>query len=391
MNYSFLAENRLEKLSPDLHKRYTGCVAATDELLGKYLNTFPQFTDHSMLHSMEVANYANLLISNRIDELCAEELYILLMAALLHDIGMGYGINELSEHFPSEFKKNQNTHSNDDIYEFVRKNHHDLSAMFVLENWKLCLIPDEIIAAAVAEVGRGHRKTDLLDKSIYPTDLKLGDGIVNMAYLAAVIRLADELDISSSRNLQLMFTGFVPTTNIDATAFQIHRLLKIDFIDNVLILKAQTANNYEYDELISVYNKVRQTFDYCNQVVISRAKTHLPVRDVQNEIVFINNDIPLILNEDHTGNTLIVSLTGKLDSSTYTLLDECISNGVGGTVINLILDCTALTYVSSAGLRIFLGAKKKTMALNGEMKVVNITDEVMSVLRVTGFDTMLGL
>ena len=29
---------------------------------------------------------------------------------------------------------------------------------------------------AIAEVGRGHRKTDLMDETLYPTDYDLGDG-----------------------------------------------------------------------------------------------------------------------------------------------------------------------------------------------------------------------
>jgi len=29
---------------------------------------------------------------------------------------------------------------------------------------------------AIAEVGHGHRKTDLMDETLYPTDYDLGDG-----------------------------------------------------------------------------------------------------------------------------------------------------------------------------------------------------------------------
>jgi len=391
MDFNFLAENSLQRLSPELHSLYTRCIAAADELLGQYLNTFPEFTDHSLLHSMEVTNLANRLISNRINELCAEELYVLLMAALLHDIGMGYGLEDLEMRQPAGYNEYIKTHSGEDIHEYVRKNHNDLSAMFVMDFWKECLIPDEKTAAAIAEIGRGHRKTDLMDITLYPTDLQLGKGTVNMAYLAAVIRLADDMDITSSRNLQLMFTGFVPSTNVHASAFQIHRLLTSDFIDDKLILKAETGNINEYNELMELCRKVGDTLAYCQEVVLSRTGTNLPVRYIKNEIKFVENVMSLILDDTRNGDTLTISMVGKLDTTTYTLLDERLSNGLGGTVKNLVLDCEELTFISSAGLRIIIGAKKKTTALKGTMKIINVSEKIMSVFRLTGLVSLLNL
>jgi len=340
---------------------------------------------------MEVANLTNRLISNKIDDLNAEELYILLMAALLHDIGMGYSAEDLEKRQPAGYIEYRKNHSHEGIHDFIRKNHHDLGALFVMDHWKECLIPDYNMAAAIAEVGRGHRKTDLMDTTLYPTDLKLGDSTVNMPYLAAVIRLADEMDISSSRNLQLMFTGFFPTTNIDASAFHFHRLLKIDFIDDKIILEAKTGNINEYNGLIQICHKLTETLNYCQKVINTRTGINLPIQYVEDRIVFLDSVIPLVIDETRTGDTLIITLTGELDANTSTLLDEHLSNGFGGSVINLVLNCAALTYISSAGLRIILGAKKKAISLNGEIRITNISDEVMSVFRTTGLDTILNI
>jgi anti-anti-sigma factor len=391
MNSNFLAESKLKNTSPELHKRYTRYMASAGEHLGKYLNIFPEFTDHSLLHSMEVANLANRLIANRIDKLCAVELYILLMAALLHDVGMGYGAADLEKQRPAGYDEYRKTHSREDIHAFVRKNHHDLGAMFIMDNWESCLIPDEQTAAAIAEVGRGHRKTDLTDTVLYPTDLKIGSSTVNMPYLASAIRLADEMDISASRNLRLMFSGFVPTTDIEASAFQSHRLLKSEFIGEIFILEAETGNINEYNELTGIYRKVSETLDYCQKVVQSCAGVNLPVRMVENRIRLIENTARLILDDSRSGDTLTIALKGKLDASTYSLLDERLSNSIGGTVINLVLDCAELIFVASAGLRVLLGAKMKTSEIKGEMTLINVSDDVIEVLEMTGFTDILTI
>lgn len=49
---------------------------------------------------------------------------------------------------------------------------------------------------------------------------------------------------------------------------------------------------------------------------------------------------------------------------------------------------TALDYLSSAGLRILLGAQK-TMNKQGSMKVANVNDTIMEIFEVTGFADIL--
>ena len=45
-----------------------------------------------------------------------------------------------------------------------------------------------------------------MDEMLYPTDFDLGDGNrANLALLAAMIRLCDELDIASDRNPDLLY------------------------------------------------------------------------------------------------------------------------------------------------------------------------------------------
>ena len=83
----------------------------------------------------------------------------------------------------------------------------------------------------------------------------------------------------------------------------------------------------------------------------------------------------------------ILRISGRLDTITAPALDKTISEVIGDTG-NLILDLKNLEYISSAGLRILLGAQKKMQKI-GSMKVVNVCEEVMEVFEMTGFSDIL--
>ena len=85
-------------------------------------------------------------------------------------------------------------------------------------------------------------------------------------------------------------------------------------------------------------------------------------------------------------NTTIV-LEGRLDTITAPALEKSI-NGDIGDAKNLVLDIKGIEYISSAGLRVLLGAQKK-MSKIGSMKVINVREEVMEVFEMTGFADIL--
>ena len=83
----------------------------------------------------------------------------------------------------------------------------------------------------------------------------------------------------------------------------------------------------------------------------------------------------------------IIQIAGRLDTITAPSLDKTINEDIGDTK-NLILDMKSLEYISSAGLRVLLGAQKKMQKI-GSMKVVNVCEEVMEVFEMTGFADIL--
>ena len=83
----------------------------------------------------------------------------------------------------------------------------------------------------------------------------------------------------------------------------------------------------------------------------------------------------------------VIEIVGRLDTITAPALDKTINEDIGDTK-NLVLDVKELEYISSAGLRVLLGAQKKMQKI-GSMKVTNVREEVMEVFEMTGFADIL--
>ena len=82
-----------------------------------------------------------------------------------------------------------------------------------------------------------------------------------------------------------------------------------------------------------------------------------------------------------------IELVGRLDTTTAPVLDKTVWEDLGDTK-NLILDIKGLEYISSAGLRVLLGAQQKMQEI-GSMKVINVCEAVMEVFEMTGFADIL--
>ena len=83
----------------------------------------------------------------------------------------------------------------------------------------------------------------------------------------------------------------------------------------------------------------------------------------------------------------IIEVAGRLDTMTASSLEKAINEDIG-EVKHLVLDLKHLEYISSAGLRVLLGAQKKMQKI-GSMKVTNVCEAVMEVLEMTGFADIL--
>ena len=83
----------------------------------------------------------------------------------------------------------------------------------------------------------------------------------------------------------------------------------------------------------------------------------------------------------------VIEVVGRLDTTSAPALEKAINEDIGDAK-NLVLDLKGVQYISSAGLRVLLGAQKKMQKI-GSMKVTNVCEAVMEVLEMTGFADIL--
>ena len=90
-----------------------------------------------------------------------------------------------------------------------------------------------------------------------------------------------------------------------------------------------------------------------------------------------------------TAEVTTIDIVGRLDTTTAPELDKTINENFAD-VKNLVLNFKGLKYISSAGLRVLLGAQKKMQKV-GTMKLINVCEEVMEVFEMTGFADILTI
>ena len=101
------------------------------------------------------------------------------------------------------------------------------------------------------------------------------------------------------------------------------------------------------------------------------------------------NEKVMDIRKELTGDRLNMAVIGRLDTTTAPQLDAALKEALPG-VKELVLDFSALDYISSAGLRVLLSTQK-IMSKQGSMKLTGVNEGIMEVFEITGFAGILTI
>lgn len=95
------------------------------------------------------------------------------------------------------------------------------------------------------------------------------------------------------------------------------------------------------------------------------------------------NEFKVTIRENET--VYVLDLFGYLDAHTAPILEEAFQKMLSGSKYRIIVNCRDLTYISSAGLGVFMAYIEDVRANNGDIKMSNMSPKVFNIFDLLGF------
>ena len=89
-----------------------------------------------------------------------------------------------------------------------------------------------------------------------------------------------------------------------------------------------------------------------------------------------------VVSEQGTAGIHIVRPAGSLDSNTSSILEDHLAGLRRDGATTVVLDLKNLTYISSAGVRVILVAKKAMKAAGGDVVLTNLQPQIRKVFEI---------
>ena len=87
----------------------------------------------------------------------------------------------------------------------------------------------------------------------------------------------------------------------------------------------------------------------------------------------------------------IMKVVGEVDASSSIALDQSIADQVSAGPSDLLVDCTGLNYISSAGLGVFMSYIEEFKNHGTQMVIFGLNPKVANVFEILGLDQLLTI
>lgn len=94
---------------------------------------------------------------------------------------------------------------------------------------------------------------------------------------------------------------------------------------------------------------------------------------------------------EENGDKILVSLEGDLDSAAAQEAEKTFQSLGESENKEITLDCSNLNYISSSGLRLFLGLLKNCKPKGNSLVLEGVNENIKKVFSMTGFSSLFNI
>lgn len=222
----------------NVQKDYEAILRILEKPAGDLLEftktNFPNYTDHTIQHSFRILNYLYHILSSKMkDDMTTIEVFCLILAAMLHDIGMSSTV---------ELDKNK-----------LRKEHAILAEKPIHEIFKLFkFVPNiERIANCIVYVCESHTKDlhQMYEEKMFKSQDTINGEKVRFGYLAVLLRIGDLMDIEEDRTsyiVQKVFPEYYQKEGSEKHHKRCEELKNFNYSDKNISACVETENRENY-------------------------------------------------------------------------------------------------------------------------------------------------
>ncbi len=304
MSYTVNLQNILKQKNSILYNKLQEIEKLAAPLLNYTAGSFPYFTPHGFSHSKQVEENLNWLIPDEIKPSLNEwEIFFMIVAAWMHDWGMVCKPGESPEH--------------------VRKTHHVRTEQNFEEMYdKLKL--DKHEAIIIGRIARGHRVEDLRG-SLFDSVVFSSNNKIDVRFLTALVRLADECDMTYNRVPELVYYSLNPQGSSDEHFKKHLSIGGVGKVNQKIVFYGVAYDPKGSKTLRLLQEKIQKEIDHVKtilsekKIIIEFAEAHIDARG------FIDKPISFRLDEKKITELLI----GKsIYSSPNVAVRELIQNSL---------------------------------------------------------------
>ena len=98
---------------------------------------------------------------------------------------------------------------------------------------------------------------------------------------------------------------------------------------------------------------------------------------------------PFSIATESSDGFAIISLEGAVDAHTAPKFEEAVQSVIDAGQHKIVVDCQKLTYISSAGLGVFMGFIEEVREVDGgDIKICGLSEKVKQPFEILGFETL---